>query len=209
MCVLAVGFWSIYVCEYWIGIQTTHFAELWCWLNDYLFKLIALILVGFALLAHRPAPKVSRVLDVAAAVCIEVGFIFLTSLVGGGEACVALAASSAAEVGFIWLIVRWGARYVSVLLRQAFLAFLIGSLGVSVSKMLLVCLPATVSDVLMLLVVPVSGLLLVRGSDIRESGVLSDGFRAEEGLGPKFLGITGAGTVFFLGWSCAQCCLED
>lgn len=198
---LAVGFWSIYVCEYWIGIQTTPYPELWCWLNDYLFKLLALVAIGALLLAWRPSPKVASILDVASAACIEVGLALLTSMFGQGDPQSALVASTLAEVGFAWLVVRWGTYNVGVPLRQAFFAFLAGSLAVSLSKILLALLPSSLSDTLMLLVVPCSTYCLLRTSKIsqRDGGV--EGIRQVEGLGPKFVGIACAGTVFFLGWS--------
>lgn len=202
VCALAVGFWSIYACEYWIGIQTTPFPELWCWLNDYLFKMVALAAVGALLLAWRPSREVAVTLDAASAVLVEIGLALLTTTLGNDRADIALVASTVAEVGLVWLIVRWGLRNAGVPLRQAFLAFLVGSLAVSVSKILLALLPSMFSDALILLVVPLSTFFLIRTPDAAAAGLASPGGEVSiEGLGPKFLGITCAGTVFFLGWS--------
>lgn len=198
---LAVGFWSIYVCEYWIGIQTTPHPELWCWLNDYLFKLFALIAIGALLLVWHPSPKVTTVLDVTSAACVEAGIVLLTPMFGQGDSQSVLVASTLSEVGFAWLIVHWGMHNANVPLRQAFFAFLTGSLAVSLSKMLLVLLPSTFSDALMLLVAPFSVCCLLRLSKIVGQANFGDKARQVEGLGSKFVGITCAGTVFFLGWS--------
>lgn len=197
---LATGYWAIYILEYWSGIQTVVVPELWSWLNCYLFKILLLVLIAIVFVACRPPRRAIVACDVAFALCTEAGVLLLPPACAGTiEAVTPLAASTMLDAGLAWSIVRWGQRYTTVPLRQAFLAFILGSIAISLTKIVLVFLP-TVSNAALLVVMPLLTYLLLRrhGTGCDDiAGPKGSG----EGFGLKFLGITVAGTVFFLTWA--------
>ena len=201
---LAVGFWSIYVCQYWVGIQTALVPELWGWLNGYGFKAITLVAIGVVLGVCRLLPrKMMVVLNVASACCAEAGVLLLSGLlhVNAGPGVV-LVASTLAEVGLAWMIAGWGVRNASIPLRKAFLAFVLGALAVSLSKILLAFLPPAASSALMLLVVPCSVAMMARAPEQRVACEEdAESTASDRDLGMTFLSLACVATVFFLVWS--------
>lgn len=195
---LAVGFWAIYLCDYWAGIQTGPVADLWSWTNAYGFKAIALAVVGLLLLAVRPSRAMRTLADALSVALIEVGIFMLASSQS------ALASSALIQLGIVWMIVRWGTCSTTTGLRHVFFALVIGALSVSVSKILLALMPAAVSTALIALAAPIALGTMHLGSSCTEQKAQASSNRPgqpELDLKRTLLSIFSVALVFFLVWS--------
>ena len=180
-------------------------------MNSYGFKAVAL--VAFAVLFWiRPfSPKTKLAIDVLSVGCVEAGMLLLFPLLNlGSNSSVVLVASTFIEIGLAWMIARWGACNARVHLRLAFLAFILGSLAVSLSKIILAFLPAVASSTLMLLVMPLSIIMLIHPREPQTQSPeqsesngpsLQEHSEPAQGLHTTFLGIACSAVVFFLVWS--------